>query len=431
MVFSVIMYGQNRLLHLFLIHPLLYCPVFNAEKVLFQEASSQIRTKFRGRNEMHTRSGVCYPRPESTAAQSPAGKRYFVSCGSSAGDPRKRARAADEPSVDFFDGLPDDLVLLVLCKLSSSAGAPSDFISALLTCRRFKQLASHRMVLSRLSAKGMAIRARNWTESAHRFLKRCAESGSLEASYTLGVISFYCLENRGYGASLMARAAMGSHADALYSLAVIQFNGSGGSKNDKDLRAGVALCARAAFHGHVDALRELGHCLQDGYGVRQNVAEGRRFLVQANARELAAVKFPSRKERVRFSACSLLSDFGCNVPTPEAHHANRFMAEWFAARGGPSVVCEGVEGLRMCSHDDCGRPETRRHEFRRCSVCGTVNYCSRACQAMHWKVAHKGECSPMDRWLEVEGAVDPDPAPMVVVGEFPPPADNRYMEVNM
>lgn len=87
----------------------------------------------------------------------------------------------------------------------------------------------------------------------------------------------------------MAKAAMNSHARALYSLAVIQFNGSGGSKNDKDLQAGVALCARAAFLGHIDALRELGHCLQDGYGVRQNIAEGRRFLIQANARELAAV----------------------------------------------------------------------------------------------------------------------------------------------
>lgn len=87
----------------------------------------------------------------------------------------------------------------------------------------------------------------------------------------------------------MAKAAIASHAPALYSLAVIQFNGSGGSKTDKDLRAGVALCARAAFLGHVDALRELGHCLQDGYGVKKNIAEGRRFLIQANARELASV----------------------------------------------------------------------------------------------------------------------------------------------
>lgn len=225
----------------------------------------------------------------------------------------------------------------------------------------------------------------------------------------------------------MAKAAIGSHAPALYSLAVIQFNGSGGSKNDKDLRAGVALCARAAFLGHIDALRELGHCLQDGYGVCQNIMEGRRFLVQANARELAAVlsspapavtaatatdstggASPSwvtsnphshhRTAAGSSSECPLLSDFGCNVPAPEAHPASRFMAEWFAIRGGPPGL-----GLRLCSHVGCGRPETRRHEFRRCSVCGIVNYCSRACQALDWKLQHKAECAPLEIWPENDG----------------------------
>ena len=55
--------------------------------------------------------------------------------------------------------------------------------------------------------------------------------------------------------------------------------------------------------------------------------------------------------------------------------------------------------LRLCSHMRCGRKETRRHEFRRCSVCGAANYCSRACQALDWKRAHKAQCVPMDRWI--------------------------------
>jgi hypothetical protein len=38
-------------------------------------------------------------------------------------------------------------------------------------------------------------------------------------------------------------------------------------------------------------------------------------------------------------------------------------------------------------------------------VCGVVNYCSRACQALHWRMAHKAECTPMDRWLD---AVQPN-----------------------
>jgi hypothetical protein len=285
--------------------------------------------------------------------------------------------------------------------------------------------------LSKASQKTFAIETKNWSESAHRFLKLCADAGNIEACYTLGMIRFFCLQNRGSGASLMAKAAIGTHEQSLYSLAVIQFNGSGGSKNDKDLRAGVALCARAAFLGHIDALRELGHCLQDGYGVRQNISEGRRFLVQANARELAAVLSskpaswltwnshahllpPPQTHTINSSishapgmsvgiCCPLLSDFGCNVPAPEVHPANRFLVDWFAARGGSPGP-----GLRLCSHVGCGRPETRKHEFRRCSVCGAVNYCSRACQALDWKLRHKAECTPVEQWLneDVDGDVD-------------------------
>ena len=290
-------------------------------------------------------------------------------------------------------------------------------------CKRLNALGLHPLVLSKASPKAFAVSAKNWSESAHGCLKQFADAGNVEACYTLGMIRFYCLQNRGSGASLMAKAAINSHAPALYSLAVIQFNGSGGTKNDKDLRAGVALCARAAFLGHIDALRELGHCLQDGYGVRQNITEGRRFLVQANARELAAVissaassgnpmrswltwnlhpvPHPHPHPQLRHltgSGCSLLSDFGCNVPAPDAHPANRFLSEWFGARGGSSGP-----GLRLCSHDGCGRPETRKHEFRRCSVCGTVNYCSRACQALDWKFRHKAKCAPVERWLDEEG----------------------------
>lgn len=265
----------------------------------------------------------------------------------------------------------------------------------------------------------LTVKAQNWSESAQRFLKQCADAGNVEACYTLGMIRFYCLQNRGSGASLMAKAAISSHAPSLYSLAVIQFNGSGGSKNDKDLRAGVALCARAAFLGHIDALRELGHCLQDGYGVKQNIAEGRRFLVQANARELAAVlsmtpsaltaggwltwnPLPHHRHGAG-SGCPLLSDFGCNVPAPEAHPANQFLTEWFlnSSKGGVPG-----SGLRLCSHAGCGRPESRRHEFRRCSVCGTVNYCSRACQALDWKMRHKAECTPVERWIDEDGEND-------------------------
>lgn len=115
--------------------------------------------------------------------------------------------------------------------------------------------------------------------------------------------------------------------------------------------------------------------------------------------------------------CPLLSDFGWSLPEAEPHPANLFMADWWASRGvqatakkpgleAPAAATGDSDGggeLRLCSHVRCGRRETRRHEFRRCSVCGAANYCSRACQALDWKRAHKAQCVPMDRWLLAAG----------------------------
>ncbi|KAH7670298.1 HIT/MYND zinc finger-like protein [Dioscorea alata] len=354
---------------------------------------------------MRTRSGSFYPKPESDKGNTSTTtgnkrRRRDIGFGSACGQdpPRKRSKPGGDHGPDLFEWLHDDLVLYILSKLAAVATAPEDLINVLLTCKRFSGLGMNPLVLLKASKKSMAIRAKNWSESAHKFLKLCSDAGNLESCYTLGMIRFYCLASRGSGAALMARAAMASHPAALYSLAIIQFNGSGGSKSDKDLRAGAALCARAALLGHVDALGELGHCLQDGYGVRRSIPDGRRFLLHANARELAAAlasRQPLATVPLVGSPCPLLSDFGCVIPQSDPHPANRFLIQWFSSRG------VGSDGLRPCSHVGCGRVETRRHEFRRCSVCGAVNYCSRACQALDWKLVHKAQCSPMDRWVHV------------------------------
>ncbi|CAH8305993.1 unnamed protein product [Eruca vesicaria subsp. sativa] len=296
---------------------------------------------------------------------------------------KKRPRL-ENLSVNHLDELPDDLVISILRKLSSSASSPADFLNILVTCKRLNRLGLHPLVLSRVGTQTLAVTAEKWSVSSHRFLKLCVNAGNVDACYTLGMIRFYCLKNPVSGASLMARAAIKSHAQALYSLSVIQFNGSGGNKSDKNLRAGVALCARSAYLGHVDALRELGHCLQDGYGVSRDVAEGRRLLIQANARELAG--YLSLKPGTDLNG-------GC-LPVQEIHPVNRFLKDWFDS--GRVVL---AEELRMCSHGGCGRPETRSHEFRRCSVCGKVNYCSRGCQALDWRAKHKMECAPLDLWV--------------------------------
>ncbi|WVZ85287.1 hypothetical protein U9M48_032232 [Paspalum notatum var. saurae] len=377
---------------------------------------------------MKTRRGACYACPAEVHRR----KRRRTAAAAAAEGPSPASSAAGCAGGglvgdDLFEELPNDLVVSILRDVAASARSPADLASAMLTCKRFRELGQSKVVLARASPRCVAVRAKAWSDDAHRFLQRCADAGNLEACYLLGMIRFYCLGSRGSGASLMAVAAVGGHREALYSLAVVHFNGSGGGKEDRDLRAGAALCAHAAALGHVAALRELGHCLQDGYGVRRSVPHGRRLLIHANARELAAAWTPAPKAAARRHSC-LLSDYGCRAAAAaaEAHAANRFLVEWFASRpppppqggakGGGEAEGEGEEGeaLRLCSQALCGRPETRRHEFRRCSVCGVVNYCSRACQALHWKAAHKAECAPMDRPAQLPanaGAAAAAPAP--------------------
>ncbi|KAI5054956.1 hypothetical protein GOP47_0030101 [Adiantum capillus-veneris] len=347
-----------------------------------------------------------------------------------------------------FEGLPEDLLICIFRCISASASSPSDLIGCKRTCKRFNSIASHPLVLAKVSAPALRVKALTWCNGSSEFLQQCADVGNIEACYTLGMIKFYCLGEREQGILLMSKAAKVLHPCALHSLAVIQFNGSGGARKHKNLRAGVSLCARAASLGHIDAMRELGHCLQDGYGINRNILEGRKLLLEANAREAAAAVTsnlsnitgqalqitatkiaigcfqhhflyqPSfnkltdaqkaaldhhhdhhRHPLYKFlqsGGCSLLSDFGCNVPPPKLHIAHRFLVEWFA-------ICPPPDGLRLCSHENCGRPETRRHEFRRCSACGSVNYCSRACQALDWKLRHKFACVMAVNWQNRHG----------------------------
>ncbi|KAJ7286630.1 hypothetical protein O6H91_Y326600, partial [Diphasiastrum complanatum] len=224
-------------------------------------------------------------------------------------EPVRKRRTEGDRCRSHFDALPDDLLISVIAALSSSAKARADLVNTMLTCKRFCAAATKSQVLANASVSALAIRACDWSEGAQRFLQKCADAGNKEASYTLGMIQFYCLRNWSDGSSMMAKAAMASHSAALHSLAIIQFNGSGGTRKDKDLKAGVALCARAATLGHVDAMRELGHCLQDGYGVARNVREGRRLLLEANAREAAAAVVASTQ---RFAESAL------RVPTTGA-----------------------------------------------------------------------------------------------------------------
>lgn len=92
---------------------------------------------------MQTRRGFCYP--SDPPPLSVAGKRSREEDGDAAGVANKRQRQKQRQKQrpmavavvgekdDFMDGLPDDIVITILCKLSKTASRPSDLINVAIT----------------------------------------------------------------------------------------------------------------------------------------------------------------------------------------------------------------------------------------------------------------------------------------------------------
>ncbi|XP_047084448.1 F-box protein At5g50450-like [Lolium rigidum] len=318
---------------------------------------------------------------------------------------------------DRFALLPDDLLVIILSKVAYGASKPADLANAIMTFSRFRDLCLSPAVLKNASANCIAVSAKNWSVQAKKFLQTCADSGNTGASYLLGMILFYCIGDYEAGANLIADAAIGGNCYALYSLAVIMFNGSGGTREDRNLLAGAGLCSRAASLGHLEALRELGFCLIDGFGLSRSVMNGRRLLLQATAWDLHSsggtltCSTCTRTNDPNRHACILTQICLCPRAASVARGSDRahpFLCDWFAARNiqrgqSPDNGEAIVPQLLLCSNFGCGRRETRCQEFRSCSQCSESFYCSRACQAAHWKSVHRVSCRVL---VQADAVVD-------------------------
>lgn len=84
---------------------------------------------------MRTRRGSCYLEPETVMCSFGKRKKDMhisketIFCG-------KRPKKCFEKALseyDFFEALPDDIVISIFCRLSSTATSPSDFVTVLST----------------------------------------------------------------------------------------------------------------------------------------------------------------------------------------------------------------------------------------------------------------------------------------------------------
>lgn len=92
---------------------------------------------------MRTRRGLCYPkicRKRDERVGKEKRKRWDL-CRSGGVEKESFCRKKIKPATadgagggsDLFDRLPDDLVVCILCKLSSVVGYPADFVNVLMT----------------------------------------------------------------------------------------------------------------------------------------------------------------------------------------------------------------------------------------------------------------------------------------------------------
>lgn len=82
---------------------------------------------------MRTRTGACYPDPGIVTKMCSFGKRKPRDTVFCAKRHKKCSEKKTTTDYDFFESLPDDIVISIFCRLSSTATSPSDFVSVLLT----------------------------------------------------------------------------------------------------------------------------------------------------------------------------------------------------------------------------------------------------------------------------------------------------------
>ncbi|XP_062196435.1 uncharacterized protein LOC133899467 [Phragmites australis] len=139
-----------------------------------------------------------------------------------------------------FEELPLELILSVLAGVLASADKLADLFSTMLT-----YVYCSRPVLAgaRWRRRGAWPCAARWCLAAHDFLRSCGDAGNPDANYLLGMIRFYCLAEGHQGWSRMKKAARSGHAEAIYALAIIRLNGSGGiTADDRGQHTAAHLC---------------------------------------------------------------------------------------------------------------------------------------------------------------------------------------------
>jgi len=159
---------------------------------------------------------------------------------------------------------------------------------------------------------------------------------------------------------------------------------------------------KAAEKNHPGAIYRLGMCYEMGLGVRANAALATELVQKAaalgdshaayfladsaSARSKASARARSRARKAESKGILNLDD-----PTGVPRHENSTTGSSRSMRAQNAEIALGV--LRCAN---CGRHERvdREAPFKKCAKCKRVLYCSKECQAHHWRHGgHKLYCT--------------------------------------
>ena len=254
-------------------------------------------------------------------------------------------------------------------------------------------------------------------KKAMKLYKRAADLGNTIAQDEMAYFyfngcgdsdSFRCTEKAKYYAE---KAADQGASNSQYILAEMLMNNVSVFNNNRDEEV-LQLLTLAAFQGHQQALKSLVSIydkrlskskwsLVRGEAWRKNLLlrlywYGKFAEVEKKNPE-GCISLPYVALNLH-RAMTLLwhpRDDGCDDTLPGHSHVP--FCTWALAKGGqqkPCFIFDYWENRCANCHIESGK----KNQFKACARCKAFHYCSKKCQAEHWKAGHKIDCK--GHWIE-------------------------------
>ncbi|KAF7723765.1 hypothetical protein EC973_001678 [Apophysomyces ossiformis] len=165
--------------------------------------------------------------------------------------------------------------------------------------------------------------------------------------------------------------------------------GNPGSDKEEYIVTGIDLLEDSANNGDADAMLMLGLIFgSKDYGL-YDMDKAQNYMELALVRgDLEAYNYLVRILRAKMAARVALEKDNLENFEKLSQEDKEKLIRQLAKEAAPEKVRH-----KQCGNTFCEKMEQKEGDFKRCSQCMRVSYCSRECQKEHWKSGHKVVCS--------------------------------------